>query len=448
MTHEPNISAPSWGPDGSILFAAQQGIFRVPSGGGSLEQVLASQLFSSRVPRFASGLETILFTHQFTTSTEPELRLLDVSSGEVTPIAPGRDGRYLETGHLIYVTLGGTTVVAPFDPKSGRVTGAETVLVDDIAMGPIEGEGLHLSLSRPGTAVYAVGRSNPLGETLVTVELDGTEAPVRGLLPGNYSAPRFDPTGRYLAFEFDGAVWIRDLVLGRQEELHGPPSFNPIWSRDGSRIVFGHATGSGSQLRVRAADLTTPSDSLIGSPQFVAPSAWTMDDSRIVFGEFEGQNASGSEIWSTSSQPPEDRRAFLRADGWDEGFASLSPDGRWAAYESDEDGRKAVYAQSFPEPGLKVRISEGWGIGARWHQDGIFYRNGDSVKVARVRTDPRLEVTAHETLFVGPYSGIDPHPDGTRVVAIKRAQPEGADSGRRLLFVVNWLEGVLEALGR
>ena len=65
-----------------------------------------------------------------------------------------------------------------------------------------------------------------------------------------------------------------------------------------------------------------------------------------------------------------------------------------------------------------------------------------------VRTEPTFQVLSRETLFAGPYSGIDPHPDGTHIVAIKRG---GADEGRvqdrHLYFVVNWLEGVKARLG-
>ncbi len=104
-----------------------------------------------------------------------------------------------------------------------------------------------------------------------------------------------------------------------------------------------------------------------------------------------------------------------------------------------------MYARTFPEPGEKIRVSEGGGIGARWSADGrrIFYRHGDTVKVANVQTQPTFEVVSHETLFNGPYSGIDPHPDGTHVVAIKRAEAaQGRAADRHLYFVVNWLDGV------
>jgi hypothetical protein len=170
----------------------------------------------------------------------------------------------------------------------------------------------------------------------------------------------------------------------------------------------------------------------------------------LLFSQVPDQNVTAAEIWTTNPDTRGTREAYLNADGWSEGFASLSPDGRWAAYESDEEGSNAVYVRTFPEPGEKIKISEGGGIGARWSADGrrILYRSGDTTKVTRVRTAPTFEIVSHESLFVGPYRGVDLHPDGTRVVAIKRVGAGGEPAAdRRLYFAVNWLEGVEALLG-
>jgi len=448
----PILSAPAWRPDGSILFAGQGGLYQVPFDGGQPDHILTTPLFSSRLPRHLLGGNRVLFMHLETTSTDPEVRLLDIESGDVRSLTPGRDARYLGSGRLLYVTVGGSMVAVPFDAARGEITGPATTISDEVAIGPTDGDGLSFTLAESGSAVYAVGNSNQLAETLVTVDLEGKEAPIRGLGIGNFSAPKFDPTGRYVAFELDGSIWIRDLLLGRQDLLHEGASFNPIWSPDGTKIAFGYRlpTNTGSQLLIRDSDLASPPEQLIESTYFAVPSAWAPDGSTLLFSRVVGQDATAAEIWTTDPNARGTSEPYLNADGWSEGFASLSPDGRWAAYESDEEGRNAVYVRRFPEPGEKIKVSEGYGIGARWSADGrrIFYRNGDTTKVTNVRTEPTFEVISHESLFSGPYRGIDPHPDGTRVVAIKRigaAEQTAAD--RRLYFVVNWLNGVRELLG-
>lgn len=450
-TLRPAISAPEWDPDGSILFAGQQGLYRVPFGGGHPTQILATSLFSSRTPRHLPGAKSLLFTHLETASTDPEIRLLDLESGEVEFLTLGRDARYLRTGHLIYASLEGSMVARAFDPGRGEFTGPATPIIDDVAISQ-DLMGLHFALAESGTAVYAVGTSNQLEETLVTVDLEGKEAAIRGLPMGNFSAPRFDPTGRYLAFDLEGSLWVRDLLLGSQSLLHEAPSYNPVWSADGSKIAYGYTLpmGTGTQLLIRNSSLADPPEQLVESPNFLAPSAWYPDGSALVFGEFMGPDGSGAEIWTTNTDPPGTPEPYLRADGWDQGFASLSPDGRWAAYESDEGGRVAVYVRTFPDPSERIKVSEGGGLGARWSADGrrIFYRNGDTIKAANVRTEPTFEVVSNEALFTGPYGGVDPHPDGTSVVVIKRnGAGVGRTGDRHLYFVVNWLDGVRARLG-
>jgi eukaryotic-like serine/threonine-protein kinase len=447
----PNIAAPAWGTDGSILFAGQQGLYRVPFSGGKASHILRTTLYSSHTPKPVPGGKWVLFTSQAINSSEPEVRILNLESGDVQPLTTGRDARYLATDQLIYATPGGSLVAAPFDPGRGLITGAAVPIIDEVAVGPDYG-GTHFTLAESGAAVYAVGNSNQLDETLVMVDLRGNETPIPGLPAGNFSAPRFDPTGRYLAYELDGELWIRDLVLGRQNQLHEGPAFNPVWSADGSKIAFGYTPPSASttQLLVRNSNLASSAEFLIESVNFLAPSGWVPDGSRLLYSEFANLDASGTEIWTATIGSPSTAEPYLQADGWNEGWGSFSPDGGWVAYESNEDGSNAVYARRFPEPGRKFRVSEGGGIGARWSADGhrIFYRNGDTTKVTNVRTDPTFEILTRETLFTGPYSGIDPNPDGTGVVAIRRAGAErGRDGGRHLYFVVNWVNGVEARLG-
>jgi len=416
-TLPPTISGPALGPDGSIMFAGQQGLYQVPFNGGEPTQILATSLYSTRTPKSVPGGTSVLYTHQATATTDAEVRLLDLNSGEVEFLSDGSDARYLSTGHLIYATPEGSMVARPFDPDRGEFIGPATPIIDNVGIGP-NAVGLHFTLAESGAAVYAVGSSSQLEEVLVTVDLNGRETPIPGLGTGNFSAPRFDPTGRYLAFEFDGALWVRDLVLGSQSLLHEAPAYNPVWSTDGSRIAYGFTlptTGSGTQLLVRNSNLGSPPEELVESPIFVAPSDWTPDGSRLLFSEFLGRDGSSAEIWSTNTDMPATPQPYLRADGWDEGFATLSPDGNWAAYESNEEGSRSIYVRTFPDPGEKIRVSEGAGLGARWSADGrrIFYRNADTTKVANVRTEPtfasgRYPRRCDQTHRVGPNRGATP----------------------------------------
>jgi hypothetical protein len=55
--------------------------------------------------------------------------------------------------------------------------------------------------------------------------------------------------------------------------------------------------------------------------------------------------------------------------------AQFSPDGKWAAYTSDESGELQVYVRRWEAAGNKLRVSTAGGGMARWRRDGseLFY---------------------------------------------------------------------------
>src|SRR5262245_16575660 len=81
---------------------------------------------------------------------------------------------------------------------------------------------------------------------------------------------------------------------------------------------------------------------------------------------------------------------------------TLSPDGRWLAYASDESGRYEVWVQSFPEGGGKRQVSNGGGGSPRWRRDGreLFYYSGDGkLMSAQVRRGESFETSSPVPLF-------------------------------------------------
>ena len=73
---------------------------------------------------------------------------------------------------------------------------------------------------------------------------------------------------------------------------------------------------------------------------------------------------------------------------------SLSPDGRWLAYTSDESGRGEIYVTPFPQAASKWQVSMTGGTSPRWRNDGkeLFYLSADSKLMA-------AEVDTSGTIF-------------------------------------------------
>jgi hypothetical protein len=134
------------------------------------------------------------------------------------------------------------------------------------------------------------------------------------------------------------------------------------------------------------------------------------------------------------------------------GNASISPDGRWLAYFSDESGQFETYLQPYPGPGAKTPVSIGGGLEVRWSRDGseLYYRSGRALMSVPVETEPTLTVGRPRVLFEGDYvdggvSGVreyDAAPDG-RFLMIREEgtlQVGEADDFDHLIVVEHWLD--------
>ena len=127
---------------------------------------------------------------------------------------------------------------------------------------------------------------------------------------------------------------------------------------------------------------------------------------------------------------------------------SLSPDGRWLAYTSDESGRAEVYAQSYPSPTVRVRVSQDGGTRPMWTKrgDALYFRAGSATMSSTVTTQPELRFGAPRVIVNDPLlvlSGearkpLDVAPDG-RILAIKEDDSIRSD---HIVVVQNWLAEV------
>jgi serine/threonine-protein kinase len=86
----------------------------------------------------------------------------------------------------------------------------------------------------------------------------------------------------------------------------------------------------------------------------------------------------------------------------------LSPDGRWLAYVSNEDGRYEVRVTSFPDVRERWRISTAGGSEPAWSHDGreLFYIADDGYLMsATVAPGAEFAVSSQQRLFpTDPYA--------------------------------------------
>ena len=126
-----------------------------------------------------------------------------------------------------------------------------------------------------------------------------------------------------------------------------------------------------------------------------------------------------------------------------EWFPSISPDGRWIAYSSNESGRFEIYVQSFPSPGAKYQVTTGGGNYPHWAGTGreLFYVTIEGALAAvPVVPGETLEFGASQVLMpLADGEIFDISADGQHILAPAQDASAAAQSPT---IVLNWAEGL------
>ena len=463
LTESPQrIFGASWGADDQIVFgtttggsggAGASGLFRVSGGGGEPEALTTldnEQGETSHTwPFIIPGREAVLFViGSGTPLTTGQLAVLDLASGEVTRLGlSGVSPRYVPTGHLVYAAEDGSVRGAPFDATALEVTGNPVPLVEGIVVKPTGAA--NFSISDSGRLVYALGVSDVVFQrSFVWVYRDGREEPVEAE-PRNYQEFTLSPDGSRIAVRVSGDnadVWVHDITRNTSTRLTFEESNDrfPTWTPDGTRVAFG------APLSWKLADGTGEVEALTES-QSHFPNAFSPDGGVLVF---EDRTSGRGDIGMLALDG--DRSSTLLLQGeFAERNASLSPDGRWIAYESDESGVTEIYVRPFPDVDAgRWQVSSGSGFWPVWNPAGheLFFRTSQHVVALAYEDDPTFTQGTLTQLFdVTPYylagaRRIAVDPDGEKFLIIKNvgSRTGNEDNPPQITVVLNWFEELTE----
>lgn len=378
-----NGSGVSWVGD-SIFFAEARGISRVSANGGEPEMVVEAEADERlSFARLLPDGRTVLFT---ATSNDSPNRIMShsLATGERRVLVDGAsDARYLSSGHLLF-RVEATLRAVHFDLDELEVVGGATAVVENIApvsiVGGSDTGGAYVSVSENGNLIYlpAAVQDN----RLTWVSRQGVGEPLPTPLAA-YAGASISPDGARLALELDGDLWLYDIARGAMSRLtFTADNLRPVWTSDGTTIVFASRRGGSHQLHTVPTDgsgkvMRLESSALARHPDGSSP------DGSIVFHEHYPDRR--SDLWVLEMEKGEER-PFLQTE-FNERLADVSPDGRWLAYTSDESGQDEVYARPYPDGGAKVVISTGGGRNPLWSSDGdeLFYRDRDRLLAVSCR---------------------------------------------------------------
>jgi len=224
--------------------------------------------------------------------------------------------------------------------------------------------------------------------------------------PGRYYSIWLSPDENMVAVEraekgnFD--IWLTDIARNTPTRFTFDPSWDlaPIWSPDGSRIVFASGRAGVIDLYVKPASGSTSEELLLKTSNTKLPTDWSSDGKLILYVEL---NAKGkNDIWILPLEGDRTPRPFLQ-DAFNKRGARFSPDGKWIAYSSDESGQDQVYVRPYPGPGgAKYQVSPAGGNQPRWRRDGkeLFYISADGkLMAAELKAGSTFEAPAAKPLF-------------------------------------------------
>jgi Tol biopolymer transport system component len=240
-------------------------------------------------------------------------------------------------------------------------------------------------------------------------------------------------------------VWIADLQRGVETRLTSPPGNSrlPIWSPDGTWIAYESDARHQEDVMIRPADGSGAVEAITDEAGQHVVQAFSADGRTLIAYDRE---PGGERLVGITAYPLDgDRKSYTvvprRSNNIGRiGRASLSPDGRWLAYNTDESGRWEVVVVSFPAGKNKVQISNAGGANPRWTRAGreLLYDAPDKQIMSVAILPGRFEPASPTPLFMKPEGSAnywDVTPDGERFVF---AVPVLESSSVPLTLVQHW----------
>ena len=444
---DPLYNHGAWLEDGSIFYydPPTRSIQRVRSGETAAKTIVSAGTLGGRFPWLPTPLPAargILFTAHLTNCVGPvscrpsRVYVYDARRDTVRLLFDDAIGAwYAPTGHVLYLTSSGTLMAVPWDNTALAATGRPVPILDGI-------QAPGFMLSNEGTAMYLLGRSEfTPGPTpnaaVVWVDRRGRVEPVDSAWQvntgGAYDGPdplaetdwglALSPDGRRIAItlltDLGTDIWIKQLPAGPLSRLTLYPGADraPTWTPDGRAITFlsdrpvppdtlRHANQFA--LWQQAAD-GTGEPRLLWRKDAVTDGSWSPDGRWIVLGATGSAGSSDRgdilAVHPGAAGGADSVARRLVATGYDERGASLSPDSRWLAYVSNEQGENEVFVRPFPDVnGGKWQVSSGGGGAPVWAHNGreLFYVGGGNMNVVTVHPGPPFSAEPPRVLFAIP----------------------------------------------
>jgi Tol biopolymer transport system component len=433
----------TWARDGTILYSLDNAVWRANADGSAARRL--TPLDSTRgivlSPSVLPSGDAFLLT--LGRGTAGSIAAGRVDGSIVDLHVSGTYPQYVAPGYLLYVSAPSELSAVPFDAGSLRVTGrALPVLSGFITVGNTPYPPVGVSADG---RVAAYVRGSP--ESRLVLVGEGGDATALWPRAGSFTAARFSPDGRRVLLEASTptgsrSISILDLASGTLNAVafEGNPR-NCHWSPDGRLIAFTRENGAdGLDVFEAPANGSGHPTKIAGGPGSQFAIGWTPDGKTLIYDDFP-INGSAPRIMGVTNGVV---RLLVEISGFTARRPSVSPDGRWIAYQSDELGRTEIFVRRLGDGGDSTggrwQISLNGGAQAQWSRDGgtLFYLEGGNIMAASVQATKSSIVVSGRRVFapdrydVAVGVGYEAAPGGKRLLML---EPVGQ---ARLTVVTNF----------
>ncbi len=400
----------TWNKDGVIIFTPSgqlaTGLYRVSVSGGAATRITEPDATrgedSHRWPMFLPDQKHFLYlAANVSGKTEPDTIYVGAlnSSEKKFVTKATANAVYVAPGYLLFYR-DKTLFAQRFDPAKLELTGEAMPTLTDIAYLP---RIVHaaFAVSDTGLLVAQSGGGVALSR-LVWYDRKGNETGAASKLDV-YSNVELAPDGKTVALDktdeesANADIWTYDVQRDVMRRLTFNPAIDamPVWSPDGTRILFASSRNQKFDLFVKNADGGQEEKLLDVDKSEKADKHsydWSRDGKYILYSH-------GTELW-VATLPELKARAFLSPQGIIRN-SQFSPDGKWVAYASNESGKFEIYVTSFPGAQGKWQVSVAGGTQPRWRGDTkeLFYIAPDGKIMA-------VPVSAGATFDAGPPTAL------------------------------------------
>lgn len=443
----------AWGDDNLVYFVRDDGaIARVSVLGGPAEVVLPPNDSVGRVVRLVKvpGTSTLLFSYFRGDAEVGAIGALNLARKRWVRLVHGAEGvAFAEPGYLVF-GRGRALMAVPLDDDAMSLDGEPRQLF------AAESDGFQFVVHRGATLLYQPLGVEPQAFPVLRAP-DGKERVLPNLPPNvALSYPRVAPNGKAIAFSGKRAgasehdVWVYDLPSGPLRALPSEGNEHPrAFTSDGARILFSSDRSGRAALYLRPWNGTGPvSPALALDADDLLAASLFPDGKRVVFGLLRGDTHAGDLGIAPLGKP--DSLVMLTAGPFHEWSPSVSPDGKWIAYRTNESGRSEVVVRGL-EGGRAVKVSRDGGYLPQWSRkgDAVYFENeaGDTLYAAQLdmRIAPRVTRIAPVAPIVA-GRGFDVLPIDAGIITFR---PRGeAKAPPPPMVVVNFRREIDKAFGK